>query len=372
MSVRTTPPFRADHVGSLLRPRALLDARDKHERGVLSASALRDAEDAAIAEAVTLQESVGLKAITDGEYRRTFFHLDFLEQIDGMETEFSSVAGTFQRDDGVDVKFAPPKLKVTGKLKRVKPIMRRDFEVLAKLANETPKITIPSPTMAHFRGGREAIDKTAYPELDAFFADLAQVYREEIDDLAAAGCRYLQLDDTNLAYLCDPAQRQRAKDRGEDPDTLPRTYAALINEAVKYRPSDMCLGIHLCRGNFKSAWVAEGGYEPVAAVLFNEMDIDAFFLEYDDERSGDFAPLRHLPKGKTAVLGLISTKKPRLETKDEIKARIDEAAKHVDIDQLALSPQCGFSSTCHGNDISPDVQRKKLELVVEVAEEVWG
>jgi 5-methyltetrahydropteroyltriglutamate--homocysteine methyltransferase len=374
---RTRPPFRADQVGSLLRPAALLAARDAKAKGQITMAELQAAEDEAIRGAVALQESVGLKAITDGEYRRTYFHLDFLEQIGGIETELSSTVGHFKRDDGVDVHFAPPKLKVTGKLRHEKPIMRRDYEVLAKIIKElgskaTPKITIPSPSMAHFRGGRGAIDAKAYPELEDFFVDLAQVYREEVADLGAAGCRYLQLDDTNLAYLCDPELREGAKARGEDPNALPRTYAKLISDSVRSRPADMVVGVHLCRGNFRSAWVAQGGYEPVADVMFNETEVDAFFLEYDDARSGDFAPLRFLPKGKFVILGLVSSKLAALESKDDLKRRIEEASKYADLDQLCLSPQCGFASTCHGNDISTDVQRAKLELVVEVANEVWG
>jgi 5-methyltetrahydropteroyltriglutamate--homocysteine methyltransferase len=374
---RTKPPFRADQVGSLLRPAALLAARAAKEKGEIDAAALQAAEDAAIGEAVALQESAGLKAITDGEFRRTFFHLDFLEQIGGIETELSNTVGHFKRDDGVDVHFAPPKLKVTGKLRHEKPIMRRDYEVLAATikaagSTATPKVTIPSPSMAHFRGGRGAIDQAAYPELDDFFVDLAQVYREEVADLGQAGCRYLQLDDTNLAYLCDPELREGAKARGEDPDALPRTYAKLISDSLRGRPADMVVGVHLCRGNFRSAWVAQGGYEPVADVMFNETDVDAFFLEYDDARSGDFAPLRFLPKGKFVVLGLVSSKVAALESKDDLKRRIEEASRYASLDQLCLSPQCGFASTCHGNDISTDVQRAKLELVAEVASEVWG
>jgi 5-methyltetrahydropteroyltriglutamate--homocysteine methyltransferase len=369
---RTKPPFRADQVGSLLRPQRLLDARAQHERGEISAEDLRAVEDDCIRDAVRLQEALGFRGVSDGEYRRTYFHLDFLEQIEGVETELSNVLGSFKRDDGVDVQFAPPKLKVTGKLKRTKPIMRRDYKHLASLTTETPKITIPSPSMAHFRGGRGGVDKKAYPSMDEFFVDLAAVYREEIADLAEAGCRYLQLDDTNLAYLCDPELREGARARGDDPDELPHVYAQLINDSLRGRPDDMAVGIHLCRGNFRSAWVAKGGYEPVADVMFNETDVDAFFLEYDDARSGDFKPLRFLPKGKLVVLGLVCSKTAELEDKDHLKRRIDEAACYVDLDQLCLSPQCGFASTVHGNDITPRTQAEKLRLVAEVAEEVWG
>jgi 5-methyltetrahydropteroyltriglutamate--homocysteine methyltransferase len=320
---------------------------------------------------VKLQENVGLKSITDGEFRRAYFHVDFLEQIGGVAVEWSGMASKFHREDG-DLDFAPPRLKITGKLSHARPIMAQDFAFLAGATRETPKVTIPSPSMAHFRGGRSAIDAGAYPDIQQFFDDLAAVYREEIADLAARGCRYLQLDDTNLAYLCDPALRAGARERGDDPDELPRAYAGLINDSLHEAPDDMMTAIHLCRGNFRSAWVAEGGYDPVADVLFNEIDVDSFFLEYDTGRSGDFTPLRYVPRGKYVVLGLVSSKNPMLESKDDLKRRIDEAAKLAPIEQLCISPQCGFSSTVHGNDIGFDDQRRKLELCVEVAHDVWG
>jgi 5-methyltetrahydropteroyltriglutamate--homocysteine methyltransferase len=263
-------------------------------------------------------------------------------------------------------------MKVTGPVRHVKPIQVADFEFLKSVTKRTPKVTIPSPTMLHFRGGREAISREAYPDLEAFYSDVAAAYRAEIGALAAAGCRYLQLDDTNLAYLCDAKMREGARQRGDDPDELPRRYARLINAAIAERPAGMAVCVHLCRGNFKSAWVAEGGYEPVAQVLFNDLDVDGYFLEYDDARSGDFAPLRHVPKGKTVVLGLVTTKLDQLETSDYLKRKIDEAAKVVPLDQLCLSPQCGFSSTVHGNAIARDAQAAKLSLVVETAREVWG
>jgi 5-methyltetrahydropteroyltriglutamate--homocysteine methyltransferase len=331
---------------------------------------LREVEDHCIRTAVQLQEDVGLEAITDGEYRRTFFHIDFLEILDGVAVH-GGIAVKFHSNSG-DVDFAPPKLEVAGKLKHVQPIQLADFEFLKSVTSKTPKVCIPSPTMVHFRGGRGAIDRNAYPDMDRFFADLAQCYRDEIASLAAAGCRYIQMDDTNLAYLCDPKLREGAKQRGDDPDELPRTYARLINESIKDRPDDMTVCIHLCRGNFKSAWVAEGGYDPVAEVLFSEMDIDGYFLEYDDARSGGFAPLRFVPKDKIVVLGLISSKTGKLESKDELKQRIDEAGQYVPVDQLCLSPQCGFSSTVHGNDITVTDEIAKLRLVVETAAEVWG
>jgi len=365
------PPFHADHVGSFLRPKALIDARDAFARGETDRAALRAAEDAAIRDVVAFQEGLGLKAITDGEYRRKFFHTDFLLQLDGIE-EQGGMEVQFQNAIGKDVHFAPPKMVVTGKIKHSRPIQRADYEFLASVVSQTPKVTIPSPTMLHFRAGREGISEAVYPDMTEFFADVAAAYQEEVADLAAAGCRYLQLDDTNLAYLCDDKQRENARKRGLDPDDLPRHYARMINDAIAAGPTDMFTAVHLCRGNFRSSWAAEGGYEPVAEIMFNELDIDAFFLEYDDARSGDFAPLRFLPKGKTVVLGLVTTKLGDLETKDEIRRRIDEAAKFAPLDQLALSPQCGFASTVHGNDIAVEQQAAKMRLVIEVAEEVWG
>jgi 5-methyltetrahydropteroyltriglutamate--homocysteine methyltransferase len=370
---RSRPPFRAEHVGSLLRPPPLQAARERFAKGEIGRDELTAIEDAAIADAVALQEAVGLRSITDGEFRRAYFHLDFLVQIEGMQSYVDQTASHFRTAAGEVFDFIPPKLKITGKLARTHPIMRRDHEVIAAniAKGGTARVTVPSPSMA-FRGGRGAIDETAYPTLDAFHEDLARVYREEVADLADAGCRYLQLDDTNLAYLCDDAMRDNARKMGQDPDALPAVYAKLINDSLASAPQDMATAIHLCRGNFKSAFVAQGGYDPVAEVLFNEIDIDAFFLEYDDERSGDFSPLRFLPKGKFVVLGVISSKLARLETKDEVKRRIDEAARFAPIEQLCLSPQCGFASTCHGNDLSFDDQRRKLELVVEVARDIWG
>ncbi len=364
------PPFRADHVGSLLRPEVLLKARDAFLKGDLDADGLREVEDRSIRDAVRLQEEVGLRGITDGEYRRTYFHIDFLKQLQGVSVE-GGIAMKFHSADG-EVDFAPPRLTVTGKLAHAAPIQVADFEFLESLTGAWPKVCIPSPTMVHFRGGREAIDAQTYPDLAEFFHDLAVCYQAEIKALADAGCRYVQLDDTNLAYLCDPKLRQGALERGDDPDELPHTYARLINESIAGRPDDMSVCIHLCRGNFKSAWVAEGGYEMVAEALFNEVDVDGFFLEYDDPRSGDFAPLRFVPADKAVVLGLLTSKQGELENKDAVKRRIDEAADYVDAAQLCLSPQCGFSSTVHGNAISFDQQRAKLQHVVDIAQEVWG
>jgi 5-methyltetrahydropteroyltriglutamate--homocysteine methyltransferase len=370
MTSRTAPPFRADHVGSFLRPKELLDARGKRQKGEISAGELRTVEDRAIRDIVRFQEDLGLQAVTDGEFRRTYFHIDFLEQLEGVETR-GGLTAHFHSAKG-EVDFAPPVLHVTGKVRHAHPIQVKDFAFLKAATRRVPKVTIPSPTMLHFRGGRGAISREAYPDIEEFFDDVAAAYRAEIAALGEAGCTYLQLDDTNLAYLCDPKMRDGARARGDDPDELPRRYAQLINAAIAERPAGMRICTHLCRGNFRSAWVAEGGYEPVAEVLFNELDVDGYFLEYDDERSGDFKPLRFLPKGKTMVLGLVTTKIGELESKDAIKRRIDEAARYAPLDQLCLSPQCGFSSTVHGNEIARESQASKLRLIVEIAREVWG
>lgn len=364
------PPFRADHVGSFLRPKALIDARNRFASGEIDAAELRAAEDEAIRAVVSFQEDLGLQGITDGEFRRTFFHVDFLTQLSGVIEEGGSEV-KFRRADG-DINYAPPVMKVTGRVEHEKDIQRADFEFLSSVTSRTPKVTIPSPTMLHFRGGRSGISEEVYPDLDDFYGDVAAAYRAEIASLADAGCRYVQLDDTNLAYLCDEQQRENARRRGMDPDELPRRYARLINEAIRDRPADMVACVHLCRGNFRSSWAAEGGYEPVAEVLFNELEVDGYFLEYDDPRSGDFSPLRHVPKGKTVVLGLVTTKLGSLEDPDDVKRRIDEAGRFMPLEQMALSPQCGFSSTVHGNDIEVQQQADKIRLVVEVAEDVWG
>jgi 5-methyltetrahydropteroyltriglutamate--homocysteine methyltransferase len=367
---RTRPPFRADHVGSFLRPPSLLQARSQFRDGTISKEQLRWMEDRAIREVVLFQEDLGLHGITDGEFRRTFFHIDFLEQLQGVETR-GGIAVSFRSASG-NIDFAPPVLHVTGKLAHRRAIQLEDFRFLQAVTKATPKVTIPSPTMLHFRGGRAAISREAYPDLEEFYADVAACYRAELHALGAAGCTYVQLDDTNLAYLCDPKMREGARSRGDDPDELPRRYARLINAAIADRPAGMTVCTHLCRGNFKSAWVAEGGYDPVAEVLFNELEVDGYFLEYDDERSGGFAPLKFVPKGKTVVLGLVSTKIGALESKDELKRRIDEAARYVPLEQLCLSPQCGFSSTVDGNAIAVQAQAAKLKLVVDTAREVWG
>ena len=370
MTLRAKPPFRADHVGSFLRPRELLEARARLQKGEITAAELREVEDSSIREIVRLQEDWGLTGITDGEFRRTFFHIDFLERLKGVEVR-GGITSKFHGAKG-DVDFAPPVMHVTGKLRHVKPIQLDDFNFLKSVTKRTPKVSIPSPTMLHFRGGRDAISRESYPDMERFYDDVAVCYRDEIKSLADAGCTYLQLDDTNLAYLCDPKMRAGAKQRGDDPDELPRRYARLINAAIAGRPQNMSVCVHLCRGNFQSAWAAEGSYDPVAEALFNELAVDGYFLEYDDARSGDFSPLRFVPKGKTVVLGLITTKISTLEPQDELKKRIDAAARFVPLDQLCLSPQCGFSSTVHGNQVTAADQAAKIRLVVDTARSVWG
>jgi 5-methyltetrahydropteroyltriglutamate--homocysteine methyltransferase len=370
MSARTTPPFRADHVGSFLRPKFLLDAREQKARGEITAAQLRTVEDRAIAEIVRFQQDVGLQSITDGEFRRTYFHIDFLEQLGGVQCDPPVLV---KRADGSE-ELAPPTMRVTGKVEHVKEIQRADFEYLKRQVSQTgtPKVTIPSPTMLHFRGGRAGISKVHYPELDpAFYDDVATAYGEELRSLYNAGCRYVQMDDTNMAYLCDEKMREAARQRGDDPNELPHRYAGFINKVVAKKPPGMVLAMHLCRGNFKSTHAASGNYEPVAEALLSEMKLDAYFMEYDDDRSGDFRPLRYLKPGKTVVLGLVTTKFDRMESKDDLKRRIDEASKYAPLEQLCLSPQCGFSSTVHGNNIAVEAQRAKLRLVVETAAEVW-
>jgi 5-methyltetrahydropteroyltriglutamate--homocysteine methyltransferase len=364
-------PARYDHVGSFLRPQYLLEARQQKAKGDITPEQLREVEDKAITEVVKFQESVGLKSITDGEFRRTYFHLDFLEQLGGVKVGEATLA------IGADGKehLVPPAIYVVGKVQHAKDIQKADFEYLKTQVSSghTPKVCIPSPTMLHFRGGRAGIDRAAYPELDpAFYDDVAKAYGDELRSLYSAGCRYVQMDDTNLAYLCDPAMREAARKRGDDPNELPHRYATFINKVVAQKPAGMTLAMHLCRGNFKSTFAASGDYEPVAEALLTEMNIDAYFLEYDDERSGDFRPLRFLKKGKTVVLGLVTTKFGQMEKKDDLKRRIDEAAKYAPMEQLALSPQCGFSSTVHGNNIAVEDQRNKLRLVIELAQEMWS
>ncbi len=375
----TRIPFRADHVGSFLRPAYLLEARDQFfNKKSITAEQLRAVEDKAITEIVKFQADVGLKSITDGEFRRTYFHIDFLEQLGGVKTD---IPVTIVRPDGTE-ELAPPVIRVIDKVRHAKNIQLADFQYLKAqveaLGLDTngglvPKVTIPSPTMLHFRGGRAGISREAYPELDpVFYDDVAKAYGDELQSLADAGCTYVQMDDTNMAYLCDEKMREAARQRGDDPNELPHRYAAFINKVVARKPAGMTLCMHLCRGNFKSTHAAAGNYEPVAEALLSEMHLDAYFMEYDDDRSGDFRPLRFLKPGKTVVLGLVTTKFGQLESKDDLKRRIAEAAQYAPLDQLALSPQCGFSSTVHGNNIAVEDQRRKLALVVETAREVWG
>jgi 5-methyltetrahydropteroyltriglutamate--homocysteine methyltransferase len=371
MTARLTPPFRADHVGSLIRPDVLVQARTAAEKNEIDTAELRRIQQDAIREVVRMQEELGFRLVTDGEYNRGGWQRDFLLRFANVKLVPAKLTVRFHSQAGAR-DHSPPTLQVAGKLGRPAPIFVDDFRFLNSVANATPKITIPSPTILHFRGGREAIDAAAYPEMAGFYADLARLYREEIADLAAAGCRYLQIDEVNLAYLCDPELRRQVANIGEDPEALPATYAKLINDSIAGRPADMTVCMHLCRGNFAGAWVAEGGYDAIAELLFNEIGVDGYFLEYDSPRAGNFSPLRFLPKGKVAVLGLVTTKSDALETKDELKRRIEEASRYVSIEQLALSPQCGFESGIGGKAMSMDREIDKLRLVVETAREVWG
>jgi len=361
-------PFRADQVGSLLRPAELAAARARFKRGEIDAATLQAAEDQAISAAVRRQEALGLQSITDGELRRDWWHLDFLAQLDGV-TQRENPGPKFQT--GEHGGEQPPIATVTGRISCSRPIMAGHFAYLSKQTTRTPKMTIPSPSMLHLRGGRAAISRETYPKMDAFWADVAAAYRAAIGHLYAAGCRYLQLDDISFAYLCDPKIQANCRANGDDPATLPQTYADTINAALAGKPADLHVTLHTCRGNFKSAWVAEGGYDPVVQAMFST-DVDGYFMEFDSLRAGGFEPLKALPKGKMVVLGLVSTKLGELESKDELKRRIHEASQFVPLEHLCLSPQCGFSSTHHGNALSMDDQWRKLERVVQVAAEVWG
>lgn len=365
----TKPPFKADVVGSLLRPAAIHEARAKK----LPAKELWEIETAAVRDAVHLQKSAGLRVCTDGEFHRRHWFLDFLERVEGVVVS-GGLAVKFHNEQG-EIEFAPPRFEVHGRLKRTKSLAVDDFKALLPIATAaglTAKQPIPSPTIVHFRGGRAAIDKGVYPEIEPFLHDLTEVYRQEIDALYAAGCRYLQIDETNLPFLCDPKLRDTARQIGEDPEQLPKLYVRLLNDVLAGQPADLTVCMHMCRGNHESSWMAEGGYDPIAEQVFSEVNVDGFFLEYDSPRAGTFAPLRYLGKDKVAVLGLITTKRPALEDKGDIKRRIDEAAKFVPLERLALSPQCGFASTIGGNKLSVDDEKRKLELVANIAREVWG
>ena len=368
MALRKSPPFRADHVGSLLRTAPLKDARARRERGEIDAGALKAIEDREIAGVIKKQEDIGLKAVTDGEFRRAFWNYDFLGALDGVEAYLGERKIKFQ---GPNPK--PMMLRVTGKLGTFTghPMLEH-FKYVAAQTRAVPKMTIPSPSSLHFRYGRDAIPGSIYPNMEDFYRNLGQTYAKAVRGFADAGCRYLQLDEVNLAYLCDPKLRAQVSERGEDPEQLPAAYAHLINASIAGIPADMTIAMHLCRGNFQSTFVASGGYEPVAEILFNTINVHGYFLEYDSERAGGFEPLRFVPKGKTVVLGLVTTKSGRLESKDELKRRIDQAAKFVPFDQLCLSPQCGFASTEEGNILAEDEQWAKLRMIVEIAEEVWG
>ncbi|TMH24811.1 MAG: 5-methyltetrahydropteroyltriglutamate--homocysteine S-methyltransferase [Betaproteobacteria bacterium] len=369
MAQRTAPPFRADHVGSLLRPAELHEARAKAKRGEMSAEALRALQDKHIREAVAKQESVGMQLVTDGEFRRDWWHIDFIHGFDGVELAAGDAYG--------DAKFKnteeqPPFMTVKSRIRRAKPSMLEHFKFLKSVAKRTPKFTMPSPAMLHARGDRASLKKT-YPDLDEFWSDLTRAYREEIADLYKAGCRYLQIDDTTIAMWGDPKVQEQFKKLGDDPKKDAAMYADAVNAAIRDVPEDMTVAIHTCRGNFKSTWLASGAYADfVAERVFTGLEVDAFFLEYDTERAGGFEPLRYVPKGKTVVLGLVSSKVPELEKKDELRRRIDAAAKFVPLENLCLSPQCGFSSTHHGNKLTADDQWRKLGLVLEVSRSVWG
>jgi 5-methyltetrahydropteroyltriglutamate--homocysteine methyltransferase len=367
------PPFRADHVGSLLRPPYLLEARARFAAGELDAAGLRAVEDEAVDEVVRLQADVGLHTATDGEFRRASWHMDFIHSIGGIEKVEENITVHFRNADGT-LDFTPAGLRVTGPLSIDEPVFADDFAYLqgAVQPGQTAKLTIPSPSMVHYRGGAAAVDPAVYPDEDAFWDALSAAYRQQVQGIAAQGCRYLQLDDTSLAYLNDPAQRAQLSAQGRDAEHQHERYIAQINAALAGRPEGLAVTTHLCRGNFRSSWAAEGSYDFVAEALFGGLEVDGFFLEFDDERSGGFEPLRFVPPGKRVVLGLVTTKRPELESADDLKRRIDEAARYVPLEQLALSPQCGFSSTVEGNALTREDQIAKLELVVRVAADVWG
>jgi 5-methyltetrahydropteroyltriglutamate--homocysteine methyltransferase len=366
---RTRPPFRADHVGSLLRPMVLKEARARRERDEITDSELKTIEDREIEQVIRKQESIGLQAVTDGEFRRAFWHFDFLEGLQGVEGFHAAHGIAFQGG----VQTAAKGLRVTGKLGfSADHPMLEHYRFVQQHTRVAAKMTIPSPSVLHYRGGRAAASTAVYPDMDGFFHDLGNAYNQAVHAFAAAGCRYLQLDEVNFAYLCDADQRAMLKARGDDPEKLPAIYAGLMNRAIADRPPGMVISTHLCRGNFRSSWIAQGGYEPVADLLFNTVGVDAYFMEYDSDRAGGFEPLRFRPKGKTVVLGLVTSKSGDLESKDVLKRRIDQAAKFVDLDQLCLSPQCGFASTEEGNILTEEAQWAKLARIVEVAHEVWS
>ncbi len=374
MSSRPLPPFRADHVGSLLRPPELLRARADFKTGRIDSEDLREAEDEAIIRAIELQREAGLQSVTDGEFRRTSWHMDFIYSLEGVEQVAGEVLHVQFRNDEGEYDYAPPAMRVSGKVGVGETIFADAFTFLRDHAHpgQTPKLTIPSPSMVHYRGGNSSIEESAYPDMEDFWDDLTEAYAKQLRGAHALGCRYLQLDDTSLAYINDPAQREHIQAIGGDPDHLHEQYISNINRALADKPEDLVVTTHLCRGNNQSMWAAEGGYDFVAEALFGDLNVNGYFLEFDDERSGTFEPLRFVPPGKQVVLGLVTTKRPELESKDLLKRRIDDASQFVDLDQLCLSGQCGFSSTEEGNRLTIDEERRKLELIVEVADEVWG
>jgi 5-methyltetrahydropteroyltriglutamate--homocysteine methyltransferase len=372
MGARTEPPFRAEHVGSLLRPRALVQARHDFAAGRIDAARLRAVEDDAVRDVVALQEDLGLRVATDGEFRRSSWHMDFVYRLGGVVHTDEELVVQFRNDEGTG-QFIAAGLAVRAPLHLDEPIFADDFRFLSEqVRTAMPKMTLPSPSMVLLRSGTAAVDRSVYPDLDRFWADLSAAYAEEIRALADLGCRYLQLDDTSLACLNDPRQRAALAERGDDAEHTHERNIRTINAAVAGRPEGMRIAAHMCRGNFRSSWIAEGGYDYVAEELFGELDVDAFFCEFEDERSGGFEPLRFVPPGKMVVLGLVTTKRGRLEDADLLKRRIDEAAKYVPLDQLCLSPQCGFSSTVEGNVLNPYQEVDKLRLVIDVARDVWG
>jgi len=370
---RTQPPFRADHVGSLLRPPELLRAREEFDQGQIDAEQLRSVEDDAIRHVVKMQRDVGLQSATDGEFRRSSWHMDFIYQLGGIERAPGNLKVEFRNEEG-QIEFTPAAIHVGDKVRLDRPIFAEDFKFLESVAGQrtTPKLTSPSPSMVHYRGGRASVDPAIYPDIEGFWADLTAAYREQVRAIAELGCRYYQFDDTSLAYLNDPRQREQIAGLGEDAEHLHETYIRHLNEVLADRPQDVVITTHMCRGNFRSSWVAEGGYDFVAEALFGGLNVDGFFLEYDDHRPGSFAPLRFVPKDKLVVLGLVTTKRGALESKDQLKRRLEEASRYVPIEQLCLSPQCGFASTVEGNVVTYDQEVAKLSLIVETAAEVWG
>jgi 5-methyltetrahydropteroyltriglutamate--homocysteine methyltransferase len=371
MTVAPKPPFRADHVGSLLRPPALHEARLRAQNGEITKAQLREVEDAAIRDAVALQEAAGLHAVTDGEFRRGHYLVDFLTGFEGIVPTNTSYALAFKGEDGASGETRSM-LTVNARVRRARPVMLRAFQFLKSVTRRTPKLCLPSPTWIHMRGGRKTVSESVYPDIEEFWSDIIRAFHEEILDLADAGCTYLQLDEISFAFLCDATIRERIRADGLDPDRVTADYARVVDAIAAGAPESMTVTVHTCRGNFQSMWMAEGGYERVASSVFDQPHVDGYFLEYDSDRAGGFEPLKYIPKDKKVVLGLVSSKKPELESKDVLKRRIDEAAKFFPMEQLCLSPQCGFASTHHGNRVTEEVERRKLALIVEVAAEVWG